>query len=137
MDGMIWITTSKHSTLFRRIFAAYHSGVEVRIDGRSYGEGDLGELSSRWCTNRAIRGTRDFTLLRGGKELFSFHDGPTHLWAAHSELRFVRELREDRIVRYRVTPVPASQPGRFRSVVRKVAHAVWGWLGRSGARHGR
>jgi hypothetical protein len=110
MDKIIEIETTRYSALFRRTLGEYGPGAEVRIDGRSYGEGDIEGLLSGWCTNGRIRRTRDFELIREGRTLFRFHDGPDELFAAYSELAFVERLRAERIVRYHIGSYDPGRP---------------------------
>lgn len=127
MDKIIEIETTRHSALFRRILGEYDSGVEIRIDGQSYGDGDIEGLLSDWCTNNRIRRTRDFELVRDGRTLFKFHDGPDELFAAYSQLPFVECLRSERIIRY---SIGAYNPGHPSCIGLLLGRAVE-WIGKA------
>ena len=125
---IVAVETTRHSALLKRILNEYRSGVEIHIDDRCYGDGDIAALMSTWCTNREIRGTRDFRLLRAGRLLFSFHDGPENLFAAHSELAFVRALRDEKIIRYRVLRFNPNPPPLLTWLARRFIARIRGLL---------
>jgi hypothetical protein len=102
VDTLIAIETSRYSTVLRRILEAYVDGSEVRIDGSVFRGKEIRDLLANWCTNSRIKKTRNFLLSRDGRELFGFHDHPSELWAASSELQFVEALRLDGLARTRV-----------------------------------
>ncbi len=114
MKTTIAVRTTRYSTLFHRLLETYATGAQIEIDGHTFGESDVPHLLAAWCTNREIRETRNFSLRRDGQLLFNFHDGPENLWAMHSELPFIRSLREEKILRYNIlTP----DPHRSRSIL--------------------
>lgn len=106
---IIWITTTKYSTLFQRILQTYTENVEIVVDGKHYADADLLVLLTTWCTNKRIKQTHNFQLSQCGRELFGFHDGPAELWAAYTELPFVQQLRAERLIRYEVVEVVPSR----------------------------
>jgi hypothetical protein len=105
MDMVVGITTTKYSAVLRRILIEYTEGAQVVIDKRLYREEQIKELLTSWCTNRKIENTRDFQLIRDGQVLFGFHDHPSELWAAVSELPFVERLRDEHILRFELLSV--------------------------------
>jgi hypothetical protein len=101
-DQLITIDTTRYSQFFRRVLAKYTQDVIAEIDGRKYHPAEFPSLSNTWATNASISRTRDFVLKQGTKELFGFHDHPSQMWGALSELPFLQELAEERIIRIKV-----------------------------------
>ena len=124
MDNVIWINTTRYSTLFRCILREYGVGSEILIDGHRYTERDIAELIATWCTNANIRGTRNFRLIRNSKIIFSFHDGPQELVVAYSELTFVQRLRQEKIIRYTITSYMSKNPSLLQRLVTKIKQLV-------------
>jgi hypothetical protein len=125
MEKTVWIKTTKYSTLFRRILNTYTEHVEISIDKQRYTGADIPTLLTTWCTNKAIKRTHNFRLVRDGHELFGFHDGPANLWAAYSELPFVEALRRERILRYEVVPSQPSVVSTFREKIGKLIRKLF------------
>ncbi len=81
-------------------------------------------MLSDWCTNNRIRRTRDFELVRDGRTLFKFHDGPDELFAAYSELPFAARLRGERIIRYRIGRYDPGRPSRIGLLLGRVLERI-------------
>ncbi len=122
MDKSILIKTTKYSLLFRRIFQTYTIDVEIIIDGKRYVDQDVSTLLTTWCTDKHIKQTHNFQISQHGRQLFNFHDGPTDIIAAFSELPFVQQLHAERIVRYEVAMVvpQRSMSTRLKAMVSKL-----------------
>ncbi len=105
MDAWIFIETTRYSEFFRQVLGEYSEDVSIEIDRRQYGADDIPRLLKEWCTNRKIRGTRDFMLRRGNRILFWFHDHPRELYAALSEREFVERLEREKVLRHRLMPL--------------------------------
>jgi hypothetical protein len=101
---LIAVKTTRYSAFFRRLFEEYkeYDDATVKIDGKKYANSAFPMLIDKWCRNSKIVNTRDFALIRGKNELFSFHDHPEALLAAISELPFLEKLAADQLVRFRV-----------------------------------
>jgi hypothetical protein len=97
---LIDVRTTRYSEFFKRLLDKYADGATVEIDGNRYSSSDFPKLIRDWCTNAKIRETRNFGLSRNGTEIFGFHDHPSELWAAISELPFVEQLASEGIVRF-------------------------------------
>ncbi len=102
MSQLLAIETTRYSEFFLRLFTDYSADVTIEIGGDRYSSGDIPRLLSEWCSNAEICRTQHFKLLRAGIELFGFHDHPSELFAAMSELPFVEKLQCEQILRYRV-----------------------------------
>jgi hypothetical protein len=111
MDKLIVITTARYSALFTQILRTYSEDSQIKIDGLVYCGHDISKLLSEWCTNEQIKRTLNFELQQHGQPLFGFHDHPRELWAAISELPFIKQLQKERLIRYRVLPFE-SRPKR-------------------------
>ena len=98
-EKLIWITTSRYSAVFRTILSSYRNDVSIKVNGLNCTADDL---ISDWCKNSKIKGTRDFELWSQGRHIFGFHDGPANFWAQPSELSFVDDLKQKKLVRYQV-----------------------------------
>jgi hypothetical protein len=107
---LISIRTRRYSQFFQQVLREYATGTTALIDHQSYAPSEFPQLLETWCTNAKITATREFRLMRGESELFSFHDYPDELWAACSELPFVERLASDQIIRYRIYPVQPGTP---------------------------
>ena len=99
---LISIETKRYSEFFRRLFEEYAANSHVIIDGKTFDGSDFTKLKEDWGANEQIKRTRDFKLIRGRVELFGFHDSPNELWAAMSEVSFVKRMAEEKIVRYKL-----------------------------------
>ena len=124
MDELIWISTRRYSEFFRRLLEHYGSAASVRIDRKTFGSAEIPSLLASWCTNAAIKATRDFTLSRDGRELFGFHDSPDQLWAVPSEISFCEALRREKILRFRILSRRPTMAERFASSVRALFSRV-------------
>lgn len=100
MERLISIETKKFKTFFKLLAEEYREDVDVEIDGRKYTEKDYDWLISNWCTKKALKRTINFTMKKDGKKIFGFHDSPDEMWAAFSELDFIKRLRRDGILKY-------------------------------------
>ncbi|GEM_PF-2645924 len=105
------LSTTRYSAVFKRILEHYGQGATIEIDERAFSAEDVPSLLATWCTNDNIIKTRNFRLVRGGIELFGFHDHPSELWASASEESFVRELLRERLIRIDAWP-PGKPPAR-------------------------
>lgn len=108
-DRIVSLVTRRYSVLIRRILERYGTNATILIDGREYQGGDVPKLLADWCTNRVIRWTVDFQVIRDGTAIFGFHDSPTDFWAAESELPFIRTLAAEEITRYEVARSPTPR----------------------------
>jgi hypothetical protein len=97
-DRLLTVKTTRYSEFFRRLFEEYTDDSVATIDGRDYRSADFPSLMGAWFTNAKIKATQDFRLRKGGKELFGFHDGPVDIWAAPSELKFLQQLADEKII---------------------------------------
>jgi hypothetical protein len=102
MALVISIETTRYSEFFRHVLKEYSDGVSIEVGNNLYSSSDIPRLLEEWCTNAQICRTRNFKLVRGGLELFSFHDHPRELIAAMSELSFVEKLYAEKVLRFRV-----------------------------------
>ena len=100
-DRLLTVKTTRYSEFFRRLFEEYSNDSVATIDGRNYRSADFSSLMDAWCTNTKIKATQDFRLRKGGKELFGFHDGPLDIWAASSELTFLQQLADEKLIHVR------------------------------------
>jgi len=105
MNERISVKTTRYSELFKRILKEYNKNVKIYIDGRQYFDKDISKLINEWCTNHTISNTKDFMLRKDGLEIFRFHDTPKDFWAAISEKPFLERLSQEKIIRYRITPL--------------------------------
>ncbi len=96
---VVGLRTRRYSALVSRILEEYGRGSAIILDNRCYEGPEVSNLSSDWCTNRMIRATREFRVLREGVALFGFHDSPEEFWAAESERAFVERLVAEKLVR--------------------------------------
>ncbi len=74
-------------------------------------------LLIEWCTNREIRGTRNFLVVRDGVAIFGFHDHPRDFWAADTEFEFVQKLAAEKIIRVGHPPTHAQVAASRRSAL--------------------
>ena len=101
-SSLISIETRRYSEFFRRVFAEYLDEARVRCDSRFIEGGELAKFAVEWCTNERITHTTDFVFYRAGVELFGFHDHPSELWAAMSELSFIERLATEKLVHFKI-----------------------------------
>jgi hypothetical protein len=99
---LIAIETKRYSEFFRRLLQEYKVGSRVKLDGKTFGAEQLPQLIAEWCTNEQIKKTKDFKLSRGKIDLFGFHDSPDEMWAVETELPFVEQLANEKILRFRI-----------------------------------
>lgn len=102
-EQIISIETKRYSEFFRHLLEEYAETSRITIDGHAFGGSDLAELKS-WCVNERIRQTRNFKLTRGKMDLFGFHDSPSELWAAITELPFVERMAQAKLIRFKLPP---------------------------------
>ncbi len=97
-NRLLTVRTTRYSEFFRRLFKDTGGDSVATIDGRNYLSADFPHLTDTWCTNAKIKATQDFRLKKGGNELFGFHDGPLDIWAASSELPFLKRLADEKVI---------------------------------------
>jgi hypothetical protein len=123
MKQAIAISTTRHSEFFRRLLDRYASSCRLEIDCTPYGPSDVEQLKVTWCTNKKIRGTREFSLHDGQRFVASFHDSVDELFIAEEERDWIHRLSEEHLLRYRVSPVVVSPSlasrikGWFKSIL--------------------
>ena len=101
-DSHIYISTTRYSTLIKRICEEYNENIEIYIDGSRYTGEEIPKMLEWWCKNKTIMATIDFTLSRNGVDLFGFHDSPEEFWAVMSERLFVEQLAKEKIIRFKI-----------------------------------
>ena len=95
---LISIETKRYSEFFRYLLEEYASTSRITIDGDTFDGNDCAQLKD-WCVNKRIKQTRNFKLTRDNMDLFGFHDSPSELWAAITELSFVERMAEAKLIR--------------------------------------
>ncbi|MBI5545880.1 MAG: hypothetical protein HY901_18480 [Deltaproteobacteria bacterium] len=113
---VVCLVTRRYSVLIRRILEQYGQNATILIDNCEYQGGDVPKLLADWCTNRMIRRTLNFQVIRDGVAVFGFHDSPEDIWAAETELPFVEKLVAEKITRYEV---PRAATPREEAAARK------------------
>jgi hypothetical protein len=117
MNNVISIATRRYSTFVHRIFDEYHD-IVVNIDGQLFYDKDISRLKEL-CTNERLKDTIDFVVAKDDKQLFGFHDHPNEFWANVSEIDFIKQLAQEKIVRYRIIPYA---PAFHIKILKKLKH---------------
>jgi len=114
MGEIIAIETKRYSTLVKRILENYSHDVVIKIDNTQFSESDIPQLLSNWCTKKSLKSTNYFVLKYKGDGLFWFFDHPDNMCAAISVLPFVKQLADEKIVKY--------------EIIKKKDSRFWNWI---------
>lgn len=116
-DGatLVFVETKRPSVVIRA-FIERNPGSVVKLDWE-YETRPLDE----WCTSKALADAIDLAVSLEGREILSFHDEPTELFAPCDQLPIVEELASKTRLRHQVFRY--ERPFHSRS-------GVWaGWIG--------
>lgn len=91
---LLWLRTSRLSAVILA-FLEHYPGSEIRLENTP-----VNEPQGKWCTNRRLKATLDFSLKHDGIELLAFHDGPDNMWVHESTRLFVEQLASQRLLRF-------------------------------------
>ncbi len=114
MGEIIAVETRRYSTLVKRILENYRHDVVIKIDNTQFSESYIPQLLSNWCTNKSLISTNYFVLKHMGDGLFWFFDHPDNMCAAISVLPFIKQLADEKIVRYKI--------------IKKKDSTLWNWI---------
>ena len=116
-NKIIHIQTTRYSAFFKEVFSRLEGDIIIKIDGERFTNEDIPVLLEDWCTNRQIMATQTFALIRNGKPVIGFFDSPDNLWIDSELEQMVRELKEEKIIRFTVSE---KKEGLITKIKRKV-----------------
>ncbi len=117
MATLIGIETTRYSTFMKRVLSEFNNNVLIQINTDSYSTSDIKKYSGQdiptlietWCTNKNIKQTLFFNLQQNDEELFGFWDTPENLWADISVLPFIKEMADEKIIRFHIANQKSSK----------------------------
>jgi len=120
--------TCRYSLLLRRILEQYREDGTIRVQGSTYAGDGVDDLLRTWCTNRRVRATRDFAVMRDGVEILGWHDHPREMWVASSERAFFDGLAVAKVIRYGRKGQPPQQTTNLARTILAMSWNFLGWL---------
>ncbi|MFH1676520.1 MAG: hypothetical protein ABIC40_05800 [bacterium] len=101
MQGkIIRISTDSPATVLEKILSHCPNDIEIIVDGKILSRAELSENMNARSDPEDIGGIRDFEIRHKGRKLYFFKDGPRDIWAAPSEIEFIKKLQNANLLNY-------------------------------------